>query len=297
MFSNSPKRSFEIVDLVSCGKEAESPHVLDEKTPSVQGIPEPTPGDEPFIGTSKTRKYEYIDLDSEETRKKFLSANSINEKGENGYRGKYLKGKVVEKIGEEISRNLKGNSIKSMRLLVGRKSGKPEITARTVLDNYKTPISISDLLKGEMCKKYNIKAITFLLPDQDEKRGIRCRLGEDGTRIYEVANGSYDMTLNWYVEGKECKMKINISDDGSVKFIESNGVTWEQLAAHKEVKVGRQYEAKPLYEALSYLRRENSEIVEFSQQPSTSVTPPTKVEGVKKTQEEKQKDTAQWISR
>ena len=56
-------------------------------------------------------------------------------------------------------------------------------------------------------------------------------------------------------------MKISISDNGSVEFIESNGVTWDQLAAHKEVKVGRQYEAKPFYEALSYLKREDSEAI------------------------------------
>ena len=81
------------------------------------------------------------------------------------------------------------------------------------------------------------------------------------------------MNLNWYVEGKECKMKISISDNGSVEFIESNGVTWDQLAAHKEVKVGRQYEAKPLYEALSYLKREGSEVIK-------GFYPPTSVESI-----------------
>lgn len=50
-------------------------------------------------------------------------------------------------------------------------------------------------------------------------------------------------------------MKINISDDGSIELIESNDITWEQIAAHKEVKVGRQYEAKFLYEALSHLKK------------------------------------------
>ncbi|UIP91926.1 hypothetical protein IYZ83_001600 [Wolbachia pipientis] len=87
---------------------------------------------------------------------------------------------------------------------------------------------------------------------------------KNGVKIYEVDNGSYYMTLNWYAEGKECKMKISISDDGSVEFIESNGVTWEQLAAYKEVKVGRQYEA------LSYLRREGSELIKGFY-PRTSV--------------------------
>jgi hypothetical protein len=70
-----------------------------------------------------------------------------------------------------------------------------------------------------------------------------------------VANGSYKMDLKWYVEGKECKMKISISDDGSVELLENkSSVTWEQIAAHKEIKIGRQYEAKPLAEALLYLK-------------------------------------------
>ncbi|WP_225247194.1 MULTISPECIES: hypothetical protein [Wolbachia] len=79
------------------------------------------------------------------------------------------------------------------------------------------------------------------------------------------------MTLSWYDEEKECKMKINISDDGSIKLIESNGITWEQIAAHKEVKVGKQHEAKSLHDTLSYLRKEGSEIVKVSQSPSTSM--------------------------
>ncbi|WP_179947041.1 hypothetical protein [Wolbachia endosymbiont of Bemisia tabaci] len=32
-----------------------------------------------------------------------------------------------------------------------------------------------------------------------------------------------------------------------------------QLAAYQEVKVGRQYEAKSLYEALSHLKKEDSD--------------------------------------
>ncbi|MFT4314586.1 MAG: hypothetical protein AB3P11_05895 [Wolbachia pipientis] len=222
---------------------------------------------------NKTRKYEYIDLDDKETREKLLSANSTNAKGENGYRGKYLKGKIVEEIEKEMSENLKNNSIKSIKLLVGRKPGKPELTARIVVSNYTIPININDLLVGEMCEKYNVKAVTLLLLDQEEKRGIRCRVDENGTRIYEVANGLYNMELSWEVEGKKCEMKISISDNGSVEFIEGNDVTWDQIAAHKEVKVGRQYEAKPLYEALSYLKREGSEIIKGSY-------PPTSVEDI-----------------
>lgn len=142
-----------------------------------------------------------------------------------------------------------------------------------MLSDLTKTINVVDILKSDICKKYGIDGITLLLPSQSkcEKRGIRCRVDENGVRIYEVANGSYYMTLNWSIEGKECKMKIKISDDGSVEFIESNDVTWNQIAVHQEVKVGRQYEAKFLYEALSHLKREDSEIMKASCQPSTSM--------------------------
>lgn len=67
-------------------------------------------------------------------------------------------------------------------------------------------------------------------------------------------------------------MKISISDDGSVELLENkSGVTWEQIAAHKEIKVGRQYEAKSLYEALSYLQKEACETVKVLPQESSKI--------------------------
>ncbi|WCR53255.1 MAG: hypothetical protein PG981_000277 [Wolbachia endosymbiont of Ctenocephalides orientis wCori] len=66
---------------------------------------------------------------------------------------------------------------------------------------------------------------------------------------YEVASGSFAVILGWYVEGKECIVRFNVHDNGSVKLVGHNGVSEEELIAHK-VKVGRQYEAKPLHEVL-----------------------------------------------
>ncbi|WP_353287935.1 hypothetical protein [Wolbachia endosymbiont (group B) of Gerris lacustris] len=140
-----------------------------------------------------------------------------------------------------------------------------------MLSDLTKPVNVVDILNNDICKQYGVDGITLLLPSKSkcETRGIRCRVDENGVRIYEVANGSYYIALNWYAEGKECKIKISISDDGSVEFIEGD-VTWDQITAHKEVKVGRQYEAKPLYGALSYLRREGSEVIKGFY-PSTSV--------------------------
>ncbi|VDM99851.1 unnamed protein product, partial [Onchocerca ochengi] len=50
-----------------------------------------------------------------------------------------------------------------------------------------------------------------------------------------VINGSYQMTIKWYAGEKECNIKININDDGSIKLIKDNGITEEQLRANKEV--------------------------------------------------------------
>ncbi|WP_253299984.1 hypothetical protein [Wolbachia endosymbiont of Chironomus riparius] len=233
-------------------------------TSNVKNIPEPTPGDEPFIGSKKTRNCDYLDFDNDEVRKKFFATNinnSVNKK-ENDYRGKYLKGSLYDGIEKEIFQSIGRDILTSVKFIVGRKPGKPEITARVVFNsNNKQPIDISSFLNTEIAKKYNITAFTLLLPDQDEKRGIRCRIDEDGTKIYEVANGSYEMNLKWYVEGMECNIKINLHDDGSVELVEHNSVTIEQLKVNK-IKVGRQYEARPLHEVLAqHVERSSSETV------------------------------------
>ncbi|WP_179943609.1 hypothetical protein [Wolbachia endosymbiont of Brugia malayi] len=171
---------------------------------------------------------------------------------ENKYNGKEIIGKVAEQIKEEISQKIKSDTMKLVKLKESKNednSVKPAI--RIVLNDNVKEINMADLLSGSVCKEYNVKAITFCFPDKSNTRGIRCRIDEHGTRIYEVANGSYEMDLRWYCEGKECKIKILMKDDGSIRLIEDNGITEEQLKAHKEIRVGRQYEAKSLHEALA----------------------------------------------
>ncbi|WP_017531656.1 hypothetical protein [Wolbachia endosymbiont of Diaphorina citri] len=191
---------------------------------------------------------------------------------ENKYNGKYIVGKVTDEI-KEVVIKLFGDAVKSVALKESKtEEGKIIPAARVVLSGTKA-LNISEVLNDDVIKKYDLSSITVCLPDESKTRGIRCRVDENGTRIYEVANGSYYMTLNWCTEGKKCEMQIKISDNGSVEFIESNGVTWDQLAAHKEVKVGRQYEAKPLYEALLYLKEEDSKVIK-------GFYPPISVENV-----------------
>lgn len=234
---------------------------------------------------AKQKNTPAITIDDDEAWKKFFDAqnnlhtNSTNTKDpkrhihtdnsgmfrytaedENKYNGKHIVGKVADKVKETVIK-LFGDAVKSVVLKESKtEEGKIIPAARVILSDTKV-LNITEALNDDVIKKYNLSSITVCLPDENKTRGLRCRVDENGVRIYEVANGSYDMDLSWSVEGEKCEMKIRISDNGSVEFIESNGVTWDQLAAHKEVKVGRQYEAKPLYEALSYLKKEGSEVI------------------------------------
>ncbi len=248
--------------------------------------------------TPNEDKRRYVTLDDEETWKKFFvdqnnpSTNITNKvivephvhKNSDGmyrytaeetkYHGREIVGKAAKQIEEEISKNIDAKLIKLRETKNIDNSVKPVI--RVVLNDYTKEVNLHDILSGNMCKKYDVKTVTLLLPDQ-KTRGLRCQIDEHGTRIYEVANGSYQMTLKWNAQGKECNIKINIHDNGSVELLESNGVTEEQLRANKEVKIGRQYEAKPLHEALASQLpqtqlQQSSEEVKFLEQLSTDVT-------------------------
>ncbi len=251
--------------------------------------------------TPNEDKRRYVTLDDEETWKKFFvdqnnpSTNITNKvivephvhKNSDGmyrytaeetkYHGREIVGKAAKQNEEEISKNIDAKLIKLRETKNIDNSVKPVI--RVVLNDYTKEVNLHDILSGNMCKKYDVKTVTLLLPDQ-KTRGLRCQIDEHGTRIYEVANGSYQMTLKWNAQGKECNIKINIHDNGSVELLESNGVTEEQLRANKEVKIGRQYEAKPLHEALASQLpqtqlQQSSEEVKFLEQLSTDVTEST----------------------
>ena len=243
------------------------------------------------ISIDSEDKNEEVSIDYDEVWFKHFSTVVPSEEGQEKYRyevnGRYeykyankydsknIVGKIANKIAQDVKESIKDNTLEYIGIKESRKKGKIKPTLRIMLGDSTKSINVVDVLNSDLCRKYGVDGITLLLPSKSkcETRGIRCRVDENGVRIYEVANGSYYMNLNWYVEGKECKMKISISDNGSVEFIESNGVTWDQLAAHKEVKVGRQYEAKTLYEALSYLKREGSEVIK-------GFYPPTSVESI-----------------
>jgi hypothetical protein len=219
-----------------------------------------------------------ITNEREPTRKQYVYRNNgipnyilrytVDDK--NKFKGKQIEGKIAEKIKKEISN--KNNALRVMTIKESRNTDNiVEPAIRIMLLDNKKEVNISELLNSDVCTKYTIKAIT--LCKQDKTRGIRARIDKNGTRIYEVANGSYEMTLKWSVQGKECIMKINIDASGSVKLISHNAVTIEDLRANN-VKVGVQLEAKYLYEHEGLVSQvhKSSETVRLLEQPSTNMT-------------------------
>lgn len=170
----------------------------------------------------------------------------------NYYPSTAITGFISKEIEKAISKETKNDDVKFLCLEENiDEDAVPFPTIKIECPKTKKEINLKDLLDNDICKKRDVRAITLCNSDKDKTRGIRLFVCEDGTRIYEVANGSYEMALRWHVEGKECKVKVLIHGDKPVELIESNGVTDEQLRAHKEVELGPQCKVKPLYEALA----------------------------------------------
>jgi hypothetical protein len=113
--------------------------------------------------------------------------------------------------------------------------------ASITLEDNKKEFKISEFLNSDFCQKNGISGFSTL--HSDGKSGMHGFVAEEGgrkIRHYVVTDGSYEMTLNWYVNGEKCTIKINIDKDG-VDLIEPNGVTEQlkkQLEANKDVKIG-----------------------------------------------------------
>lgn len=235
---------------------------------------------------SRKNKREYIKLDSDEEWDKFFDlqndsdTNTTNKepfspkKGESHYHGKEIVGKIADQIKAEIS---KVYTIESIMIKEGKREGNIVYpTVRVVLHANKERVDIAKLLGGSICKEYGVRTITFCHPNQEKKRGACCYINNDSDneeRVYEIISGLYEMTLEWCVDGRKCKIKVNIDGKNGVTLLEGNGVTAEQLRVNKEVKIGKRREPKSLYEALApQLQQKSSESVKVLQQPSTDVT-------------------------
>ncbi len=113
--------------------------------------------------------------------------------------------------------------------------------ASITLGDDKKEFKISEFLYSDFCQKNGISGFSTL--HSDGKSGMHGFVAEEGgkkIRHYVVTDGSYEMTLNWYVNGEKCTIKVNIDKEG-VNLIEPNSVTEQlkkQLEVNKDVKIG-----------------------------------------------------------
>ncbi|MCA4773750.1 hypothetical protein [Wolbachia endosymbiont of Mansonella perstans] len=113
--------------------------------------------------------------------------------------------------------------------------------ASITLEGNKKEFKISEFLNSDFCQKNRISRLSTL--HSNGKSGMHGFVAEEGKRKirhYVVTDGSYEMTLNWYMNGEKCTIRINTDEDG-VDLIEPNGVTEQlkkQLEANKDVKIG-----------------------------------------------------------
>jgi|GEM_PF-2144861 len=153
----------------------------------------------------KTARQELEDKAEEELNKYITIANNINDN---------VKGKKVSIYGNHAS---------------------------IILEDNKKEFKISEFLNSDFCQKNGISGFSTL--HSDGKSGMHGFVAEEGgkkIRHYVVTDGSYEMTLNWYVNGEKCTIKVNIDKEG-VNLIEPNSVTEQlkkQLEVNKDVKIG-----------------------------------------------------------
>ncbi|QOD38751.1 WH2 domain-containing protein [Candidatus Wolbachia massiliensis] len=108
--------------------------------------------------------------------------------------------------------------------------------ASITLEDNKKEFKISEFLNSDFCEKNKISGFSTL--HSDGKSGMHGFV-HNKIRHYVVTDGLYEMTLNWYVNGEKCTIKIKIDSEG-VEFIEGNidKNSKELLKANKDVKIG-----------------------------------------------------------
>lgn len=173
-----------------------------------------------------------------------------------------INGAVADKIEKEISKKIKEEKIDALKFLCIEQDALGSITFPSIRMEWSNgkEVNLKDLLDSDKFREHKVKAIALCHSDENKTKGIRLLALEGGVRCYEVIDGSYEMTLRWFVGEKECKIKVLISDNGSTEFLERNGVTEEQLSANTEVIIVQNCKGKTLHELLSpQLQQKNSE--------------------------------------
>lgn len=110
--------------------------------------------------------------------------------------------------------------------------------ASITLGDNKKEFKISEFLNSGFCQKNGISGFSTL--HSDGKSGMHGFVAEEGgkkIRHYVVTDGSYEMTLKWYAEWKECEIKIKIDANG-VDLVKGDDFSLERLEANRDVKIG-----------------------------------------------------------
>ncbi|WP_157956381.1 hypothetical protein [Wolbachia endosymbiont of Folsomia candida] len=111
-------------------------------------------------------------------------------------------------------------------------------------------VKVSEFLTSDFCKENKISR--FSLMTSDEKDAISCTIDKNNLRYYNIEGDlPIIMTLNWYVGERKCTIKIELGTKNNVRIIERNGVSDQDLAENKDVRMGNIQKSKSLVEALS----------------------------------------------
>ncbi|GFW57598.1 uncharacterized protein TNCV_2925171 [Trichonephila clavipes] len=121
---------------------------------------------------------------------------------------------------------------------VGERATTGVVRFQKEVSQYVVGNSIKDLnLRG---RKSKASTAWVLLQDNVEFRLNESFLSgdEDKARLYEIVNGSYNITFNWKVDDKNCSITMNASINGTVACTkDSEGLIWEDLDKDKDAKI------------------------------------------------------------
>lgn len=187
--------------------------------------------------------------------------------------------KFIEQAQKEIEQCISADGIIDGSIeLRGRRAN--AFALRVPLKGDKGSFSADKFFDSKFCKESEpkITAVT-LYTTPDQIRGLRISQDDKGVRLYEVINGSYTVTFNWEVEGKDCSIAMSISADGKVTYSNpSKSLDVADLEKNKNVNItiGEDQPKKLTLKELFLLdprvqKRASGEVIRIDTPPSSSL--------------------------
>ncbi|GFR11603.1 uncharacterized protein TNCT_467071 [Trichonephila clavata] len=119
--------------------------------------------------------------------------------------------------------------------LRGRKE--KSFTAWISVISGKATLEIDESFLTKTCKKNDLKVTSATLVSDDDIKGLQISVDEDGNRMYKLINGTAVMAFNWKANAKDCRVVVNIAEDGEIIFSQTAGTSREDVASNSYVKV------------------------------------------------------------